>query len=181
MKLKGLFNLYLMKHYLIIFAFFLSFVSCKQDETKQNTDLAQLESIQQEYKSFGKEITAENSLTANEMKQKFASLKAGDTIEVKFTTSVNSVCKMKGCWMTLDLPGTDEDPMVKFKDYGFFVPKDIEGDEVIVEGIAFIEETSVEDQKHYAKDAGKTEEEIEAISQPSKSYGFLADGVLLKQ
>lgn len=170
-----------MKNFLIIIAFVFSIVSCKQNKTDKNPDLAQLEETQEQYKSFGKEMTTENSLTAEEMKEKFASLKVGDTIKAKFTTSVNSVCKMKGCWMTLDLPETDEDPMVKFKDYGFFVPKDIEGNEVIVEGIAFIEETSVEDQKHYAKDAGKTEEEIEAISQPTKSYGFLADGVLLKQ
>ncbi|WP_026935451.1 DUF4920 domain-containing protein [Christiangramia echinicola] len=170
-----------MKNFLIIFAFVFSIVSCKQNKTDKNPDLAQLEETQEQYKSFGKEMTTENSLTAEEMKEKFASLKVGDTIAAKFTTSVNSVCKMKGCWMTLDLPETDEDPMVKFKDYGFFVPKDIEGNKVIVEGLAFIEETTVEDQKHYAKDAGKTEEEIEAISQPSKSYGFLADGVLLKQ
>ena len=169
-----------MKNYLFLFVLILSIASCKQNESNKNTDLAQMESAQQ-YKSFGEKITADNSLTAEEMKQEFASLKVGDTIEAKFTTNVNSVCKMKGCWMTLDLPETDEDPMVKFKDYGFFVPKDIEGEEVIVEGIAFIEETSVEDQKHYAEDAGKTEEEIEAISEPSKSYGFLASGVLLKQ
>ena len=83
--------------------------------------------------------------------------------------------------MTLDLPDTNEDPMVKFKDYGFFVPKDIEGEEVIVEGIAFIEETSVEDLKHFAEDAGKSKEEIESITEPSKSPGFLAHGVLLKE
>ncbi|MBT8296250.1 MAG: DUF4920 domain-containing protein, partial [Gramella sp.] len=73
------------------------------------------------------------------------------------------------------------DPMVKFKDYGFFVPKDIEGSEVIVEGIAFIEETSVEDRKHLAKDAGKTSEEIDNITEPSRTFGFLAHGVLIKK
>lgn len=140
-----------------------------------------LEVTQEEYESFGEKISAGNSLSALEMQQKYQALKPGDTIQAKFTTTVNSVCKMKGCWMELDLPDNEKDPMIKFKDYGFFVPKDIEGREVIVEGLAFIEEVSVEDRKHFAEDAGKTAEEIEAINEPEKSLGFLAHGVLLKK
>ena len=170
-----------MKIYLILAACTISLVSCKQDQTDKKGKLAQAVIAQQDFKSFGQEITPENSLSAKEMKEKYQSLTSGDTITAKFSATINSVCKMKGCWMTLDLPDTDEDPMVKFKDYGFFVPKDIEGQEVIVEGIAFIEETSVEDQKHFAEDAGKTKTEIGAISEPSRSPGFLAHGVLLKQ
>ncbi|PTX44136.1 uncharacterized protein DUF4920 [Christiangramia gaetbulicola] len=170
-----------MKRYFIIAVCALGFVACKQNENEKKPELALADFTQQDYKSFGQEITPANSLSAKEMTAKYVSLQAGDTIPAKFSATINSVCKMKGCWMTLDLPGTDEDPMVKFKDYGFFVPKDIEGKEVIVEGIAFIEETSVEDQKHFAEDAGKTKEEIEAISEPSRSPGFLAHGVLIKQ
>jgi len=70
---------------------------------------------------------------------------------------------------------------VKFKDYGFFVPKDIDGEEVIINGKAFVNEVSVEEQRHYAKDAGQSEEEIAAITKPKKTYSFEADGVLLKQ
>lgn len=144
-------------------------------------DIASLTENQEKYISFGEEIDSRNSLTAEEMKQKYSELNVGDTITAKFSTTVNSVCKMKGCWMTLDLPGVDEDPMVKFKDYGFFVPKDIEGREVIVEGFAFVEETSVEDLKHFAMDAGKSQEDINEISQPEKTMSFLAHGVLLKK
>ena len=170
-----------MRKYLLISALLLSLFSCKQSNDENKKDLAMLNTVQQEYKSFGEEITPANSLSAEEMKLKFDALKPGDTITAKFTTSVNSVCKMKGCWMTLELPGANEEPMVKFKDYGFFVPKDIEGKEVIVEGIAFIEETSVEDQKHFAEDGGKSKEEIAAITQVKRSPGFLAHGVLLKE
>ena len=81
--------------------------------------------------------------------------------------------------MTLNLKDGQQ-VMVKFKDYGFFVPKDIAGKEVIVNGKAFVEEVSVEDQRHYAEDAGKTEEEIAAISSPKKTFSFEADGVLIK-
>ncbi|TBW26510.1 DUF4920 domain-containing protein [Gramella sp. KN1008] len=159
----------------------LGFTSCKQNKSENNADLAKLENIQDEYESFGERISASNSLSAREMQQKYQSLKPGDTIQAKFNTRVNAVCKMKGCWMELDLPETEEDPMIKFKDYGFFVPKDIEGREVIVEGLAFIEEISVEDRRHFAQDAGKNAEEIEAINEPEKSFGFLAHGVLLKK
>lgn len=159
----------------------LCFFSCKEVHKNENSGLAPLEEEQHGSRSFGKQISAENSLTAQEMKLKYEGMKIGDTIPVKFTSSVKSVCKMKGCWMTLDLPDSEEDPMIKFKDYGFFMPKDIEGKEVVVEGVAFIEETSVEDRKHFAEDAGKGAEEIEAIKQPKKSPGFLAHGVLLKE
>ncbi len=170
-----------MKNHLLFFAFILILASCKQSTEQKKMDLAQLETSQEKFESFGEQITPENSLTAAQMKLKFDSLKPGDTINAKFRTNVNSVCKMKGCWMTLALPDSDEEPLVKFKDYGFFVPKDIEGKEVVVEGIAFIEETSVEDQKHFAEDAGKSKEEIASITETKRSPGFLAHGVLLKQ
>ena len=170
-----------MRIQLIIAAISLSLVSCKQGDSEKNRDLALVQDLEQEYKSYGAQISADNALTAAEMKIQYAAMKPGDSIPAKFTGSVNSVCKMKGCWMTLDLPQTEEDPMVKFKDYGFFVPKDISGKQVIVEGVAFIEETTVEDQRHFAEDAGKSKEEIEAISTPKKSMGFLAHGVLIKQ
>ncbi len=82
--------------------------------------------------------------------------------------------------MNLEIPG-DEDVSVKFKDYGFFVPKDIEGKEVVVEGKAFLKEVSVEDQKHFAQDAGKSKEDIDKITQPKQELSFLAEGVLLKK
>ena len=83
----------------------------------------------------------------------------------------------------LDDSGTpeDEDVRITFKDYGFFVPKDSENTEVIVEGNAFLNEMSVEDQKHYAEDEGKSEAEIAAITSPEITKAFIADGVLLKE
>ena len=73
----------------------------------------------------------------------------------------------------------DEQVMVKFKDYGFFMPKNIAGKEVIVNGKAYVTEVSVEEQRHYAEDAGMSSEEIAMITEPKKTYSFEADGVLL--
>ena len=88
------------------------------------------------------------------------------------------VCAKKGCWMTLDMG--EETVMVRFKDYGFFVPTDASG-EVVINGKAFVNEISVDDLKHYAEDAGKSAEEIAKITEPEITMSFEADGVLLKK
>lgn len=131
------------------------------------------------YLSFGEKITEDNSISKEEMSSKFTNLKEGDTIAVKFASNINQVCKKKGCWMKLDL-GNDKESMVRFKDYGFFVPLDADKKDVIVEGRAFVTKISVDQLQHYAKDAGKSEEEIAKITEPEFTYAFEADGVLLK-
>ena len=73
------------------------------------------------YKTFGETMEASNFISKEEMKEKFETMKAGDTLDVRFASNINSVCKAKGCWMKLDL-GEEKESMVKFKDYGFFVP-----------------------------------------------------------
>ena len=79
--------------------------------------------------------------------------------------------------MKLDM-GNDKIVRVTFKDYGFFMPLDATG-EVVVNGIAYVKETSVADLKHYAEDAGKSAEEIAKITEPEVTMSFEADGVLL--
>jgi hypothetical protein len=53
--------------------------------------------------------------------------------------------------------------------------------EVILEGKAFVQITSVEELQHYAEDAGKNKEEIAAIVAPKKEFAFEATDVLLKK
>jgi hypothetical protein len=114
------------------------------------------------------------------MKAKFQNMKVGDTLNVKFTSEVEKVCKKKGCWMTLKLDDSLTS-FVKFEDYGFFVPLNAEDRKTVVEGKAFVSETPMEELRHYAQDAGKTEEEIAAITAPEKEYGFMATGVLMEE
>ena len=149
--------------------------ACKNDKSVETTNVT--EDIA--YASFGDEINADGALSAMAMSEKYKTLMAGDTINAKVTASINEVCSKKGCWMKLDL-GDGEEMMVRFKDYGFFVPLNAEG-EVVINGKAFVTETSVEELRHYAEDAGKSKEEIEAITSPERTLGFEADGVLLKQ
>ena len=131
------------------------------------------------YASFGMEINDADALTSERMMGHYKTMKEGDTINSKMSAKINEVCSAKGCWMTLDMDGKNE-VMVKFKDYGFFMPLNAEG-EVVINGKAFVSETSVEELRHYAEDAGKSEEEIAAITEPKRTLSFEADGVLLKQ
>ncbi|WP_179352672.1 DUF4920 domain-containing protein [Winogradskyella vidalii] len=167
-----------MKKIILLFTISLVVLSCK-DETK--TPETKAEDTKQDiaYASFGKEINDADALTSERMMEHYKGLKAGDTINSKVKGKIIEVCSKKGCWMTLDM-GDDKQVMVKFKDYGFFMPLNAEG-EVVMNGKAYVSETSVDELKHYAADAGKSEEEIAAITDPKFEYGFLADGVLLKQ
>ncbi|MDQ6763906.1 MAG: DUF4920 domain-containing protein [Bacteroidota bacterium] len=96
----------------------------------------------------------------------------------KVTGKVISVCQEKGCWMRLAKDDGDN-IMIRFKDYGFFVPKNIDGKEVVLNGVAKKTTTSVAMLKHYAKDAGKSDEEIAKITEPKKEIVFTASGVLV--
>ena len=151
--------------------------ACKQEKPAKKQK--EITSQTLAYDSFGAEITADKVLTSKEMLASFKTLKAGDTIDVKFASSIKEVCTSKGCWMKLPL-STDTETMVRFKDYGFFMPLDAKGREVIVAGKAFVKETSVKELQHYAEDAGKSKEEIAKITTPKKEFTFEASGVLMK-
>lgn len=133
-----------------------------------------------DYASFGAKIAATNALSKEQMLKKYQNLKKGDTIAVKFKSTINTVCKKKGCWMNMELPG-EKESFVRFKDYGFFVPLNADASEAIVSGKAFIDVVSIDELKHYAKDGGKSDEEIAQITKPKITYAFQADGVLIEK
>jgi hypothetical protein len=132
------------------------------------------------YVKFGDSISVEGAINKEELLAKYESLKPTDTIEVKVLSKVVDVCQKKGCWMNIDL-GSGKSTIVHFKDYGFFVPKNAAESEVIVHGKAFVEVTSINDLKEYAKDAGKSKAAIDSIVAPETNYSFMADGVLIKK
>lgn len=110
----------------------------------------------------------------------FQSLSENDTVQTGFKARVLEVCQMKGCWMRVELAG-DESVMVRFKDYGFFVPKDIAGKEVWMEGKAFVTEMPEDQRRHLARDAGKSETEVMAIRGSQSTPEFEASGVRIIQ
>ncbi len=124
--------------------------------------------------TYGAGTTADGAVPVSQLSSKIK----GNKFNGKVTGKVVSVCLEKGCWMKVER--TDgEAMMVKFKDYGFFMPKNIVGKEVVLDGDAELKETSVKQLKHYAGDAGKSKEEIEKIKSPKKELIFTAKGVLV--
>jgi len=175
-----------MKKLIVLLSIPLFLFACKSDTKTEKDAVSENKDVTEvvvdehkQYPVYGKEFVHGNVLSKEETISLFKNLKVGDTAFAKFETKVNEVCQTKGCWMRLDLG--DDEVMVKFKDYGFFMPKNIAGKEVIVNGKAFISEVSVEEQRHYAEDAGKSNDEIAAITKVEKTLSFEADGVLLKE
>lgn len=153
------------------------FIACK--EAKKEVKVDEKAVIETTYNSFGTKISSEEAITSEALLAQFKTIKVGDTIAVKFTSNIKEVCSKKGCWMKLALDDKTE-TMVRFKDYGFFMPLDAKGRDVIVNGKAFIKETSVKELQHYAEDAGKSKEDIAKITAPKTEFAFEADGVLMK-
>ena len=100
--------------------------------------------------------------------------------KVKIEGEILSSCPMKGCWMKISVE--KDTVLVRFKDYGFFVPKNgIEGKSTIINGELSVDTLSIAQLQHYAEDAGKSKEEIALISKPEITISFLADGVVIKE
>src|SRR5687768_11097791 len=125
--------------------------------------------------TYGAGATATGAIPVDELEQQIKN----NRFEGKITGKVTEVCQEKGCWMKVQKQNGDK-LMVKFRDYGFFMPKDIVGKEVVLDGEATVKEVSVKQQKHYAEDAGKSKEEIAKIKTPKKELQFVAKGVLVQ-
>ncbi|MFY8187563.1 MAG: DUF4920 domain-containing protein [Flavobacterium sp.] len=165
-----------MKRLLCVLAAGFFVVACKK-EVKEEV-VAPIEEIK--YATFGDTIDADGFISKDSLYKLYASMSPTDTIQVKFTSKIQEVCAKKGCWMNVDL-ADDKSAFIRFKDYGFFMPLNAAGSEVVVEGKAFMDIVSVDDLKHFAKDANKPQAEIDAITEPKITYAFTANGVLIKE
>jgi uncharacterized protein DUF4920 len=165
-----------MKKILLLAGLAVTLFSCnkKQEEAKI------AEAPKMDYAVFGDSITDTEALTKEEMFAKFKDLKEGDTLNVKFKSDIKEICQKKGCWMSMDL-AEGKETFVKFKDYAFFVPMNAEKQQAVVNGKAFVSIESVDEQKHYAKDGGKSQTAIDSITTPKVTYSFMADGVLISK
>ena len=131
---------------------------------------------QDNVKSYGAAITADGAMSAADFAK---AMSTSDSLAVKLECEIITSCTKKGCWMTVKLPD-GQDMMVRFKDYGFFVPtKGLEGKRAVMQGYASKETVDVATLRHYAEDAGKSKEEIEKITEPEHNLMVLADGVLI--
>ena len=98
--------------------------------------------------------------------------------DTKLEGQILSTCPMKGCWMKISVER--DTILVRFKDYGFFVPKSgAEGKSAIINGKLSVDTLSVVQLRHYAEDAGKSKDEVSKIIKPEITISFLADGVVI--
>lgn len=158
------------RSFLFVFSLLIG-ISCQSP--KEQSTASTEETVAGQY---GEKINSSGAITVEEM---FSRLERESGFEGKVAAEIREVCTKKGCWLTVALP--DGNLMrVTFKDYGFFVPTTSEGYPIVLEGLAQKTVTDVETLRHYAEDAGKPQEEIEAITQPKEEFTFEATGVLVK-
>ena len=154
--------------------FFLSSCGNSPSETTHETKV-ETEQSEQIPGNYGEVITEEHAVTLKEMLQK---VRSEGSFTGKVRGEIKEVCTHKGCWLGISLP--DGSLMrVTFKDYGFFVPTTSTGFPVIIEGEATVTTTDIETLRHYAEDAGKPQEEIDAIDKAEENVTFVASGVMI--
>lgn len=148
------------------------------EETHEGEDHAEGEAqsnvVLNDAGGYGEVITADGAMTTDQL---IAAMDDVEEMPAKVSGTVTAACQMSGCWMKLPY-GQEGEMRVAFKDYGFFVPKDLAGTTVVVEGIAKRTMVDVETLRHFAQDGGASEEEIAAITEPSVEIEFVANGVL---
>ena len=89
---------------------------------------------------------------------------------------IEDVCLTKGCWMKVR-ESDDQVILVRFLDYGFFVPMNSTGHMTIAEGERRVRTYDQDQRRHLAEDAGASPEEIEAIKGSTTQTIFIANGV----
>lgn len=125
---------------------------------------------------YGSVIETEGAMDAAGLR---TALEKEGRAAVRFEGEITATCPKKGCWM--DVASGEDTVFVRFLDYGFFVPTEgAEGKRAVMEGEAFFDTLTVDARRHYAEDAGASEEEIEAITEPELRLAFTATGVMIQ-
>lgn len=93
---------------------------------------------------------------------------------VRVDASIGDVCRKKGCWMVIT--DGEREVRVRFKDYGFFAPRDASGRRVIVQGEVKAEELSEQAARHYAEESGDPARAAE-LHGPQQVVTLIATGI----
>lgn len=126
--------------------------------------------------TYGEKITADGAISLTDA---VAKLNDGtESVNTKVKAKIVDVCPKKGCWLKLQL-NDKETAMVKMKDYGFFLPLAAKGKTVVIDGEVKKKTVSVAELKHYAEDAKKSKEEIDAITRPETEVRVMAKGIVI--
>ena len=125
---------------------------------------------------FGEPVSESEAITTDQLVERL------DT-ELSFDVTVNGVisdaCRSEGCWLEISSSGGIP-VFVTYKNEAFTLPLEIKGKSVIIKGRAFVDSTTVEEQRVEAKEEGMSEAEIMAIQETIYSLALEATGVKLK-
>lgn len=95
--------------------------------------------------SFGKPLAG---LAPTPLADVLKSPVAGKTVRLEGT--IGAVCKNKGCWLTLN--EGEKSVHVTFEGYSYFVPKDVVGRKVALEGKVLVKEPTPDEVEHLRKE-----------------------------
>jgi hypothetical protein len=126
----------------------------------------------QEDDAFGAALTLE---VATPLPQVIAQAERYAKQPVLVRGTLTDVCQRKGCWTVIRDQGAHV--RVRFKDYGFFLPKDSMGRGALVEGVVTIETLSEKEARHYEEESRQGDPD--SVKGPRREVGFLASGVRL--
>ena len=164
-----------MKKLVLLFSIMLSTLVFAQQTEAKKVGPPEGKAMVGEIYGAGVSVKAEKSaITTAKLDQKLKKSAKVENVAVK--GKVVKVCDKKGCWFTVETDN-NEKFFVKMKDYAFFVPTALEGKTIVLEGNAETKVTSVDEQKHYAEDAKKSQAEIDAITKPQDEIRFMASGI----
>lgn len=164
-----------MRKIFFVFSFTAAAMMFAQDQTERKSGAPEGKALAGEVYGMGVALRSErNSVSAATMSAKLK--KRGKLTNVAVRGKVTEVCDKKGCWLTVEGPA-NEKFFVKMKDYAFFVPTALVGKTILLEGDAEVKSVTVNEQKHYAEDAKKSQTEIDAITSPQQEIRFTATGI----
>lgn len=105
------------------------------------------------------------------LEQALSEANVGRTLAVR--APVAEVCRNKGCWMVL----TDgaRTARVTFKDYAFFVPKDLAGKTVVAEGTLSRRLLSADDAEHLDRESASS---APSVPGPREEWSLVASSVV---
>lgn len=127
-------------------------------------------------KSFGQAIDTSSSITPE---QAVSLLDSATAAACTVVGTVTEVCQAEGCWLKLGL-ADGSGLLVLMKEHSFNVPKSINGKSVFVGGTITRDTISVETLQQYAKEDGKTADEIAAITAPEIKPVLQPVGVVVR-
>ncbi|MFZ6051286.1 DUF4920 domain-containing protein [Halocola ammonii] len=139
----------------------------KEEETSMETPMAH----------YGEEFEIDGAISVADLEKE---MEGKDSMMTVVKAPIYETCTKMGCWMRVDM-GEEEQMMVYMNDHSFFVPKSgVDGKMAYMTGKAFRDTVTVDMLKHYAEDAGKPQEEIDAITEPEYALAFNAMGVVIE-